>query len=55
VRYQIKTNDAGEVCSSWIDSAEAASSLCATMNLGAYHRGQGGLYGVYDETGERVP
>lgn len=55
MRYRIETNDERLPVSAWQPTEESATALCAQMNVGAYQRGEGGLYGVYDNEGRRVP
>lgn len=54
MRYRIETNDERLPVSAWLDTQAAAASLHRTMTSGAYERGEGGLYGVYDNEGRRV-
>lgn len=55
MKFRVETNPDRQPVTVWFDTEEQASSACASMNVGAYQRGQGGLYGVYDSEGERVP
>lgn len=51
MQYRIETNDSREAVTEWADSPPITT--VAAMNVEAYHSGQGGLYGIYQDNGER--
>lgn len=54
MKYRVQTNDEGLPVTVWFNTKEAATAVCAQMNVDAHRRGEGGLYGVYDSDGGRA-
>lgn len=55
MQYRVETNEQREPVTAWFDTEEKASWACGWRNIEAHRRGEGGLYGVYDNEGNRVP
>jgi hypothetical protein len=55
MKFRVEVNITRQPVTIWFDTAEKATHVCASLNVEAHHRGQGGTYGVYDSDGERVP
>lgn len=52
--FYVCDNVTGHMVSRDYEKEEYATSVCATFNLQAYHRGEGGRYGVYRKVGSRL-
>jgi hypothetical protein len=46
MKWRVIINMTDEPVSKWFDTEDKANRLCRTLNMDAYHRGMGGMYGV---------
>lgn len=55
MKFRVEVNMTRQPVSIWFETERVASNVCAELNVQAARRGEGGLYGVYDSDGTRVP